>query len=119
MPSEFRRRFLQGLSGKYHFRRAQPLDVDSHLIPPRNPLGGHHAAGEHDVATAQADAVGSELIGQPGERSERVTQNVTAQAPSAFLAVNGHGSRQCSQIEYAPLRLGGSQHNARLEEVVG
>ena len=48
----------------------QSLHVHPHPVPPLHPLGGHDAAGEHDVAGAQADAVGGELVGQP--RSARL-----------------------------------------------
>ena len=91
-----------GWSGEYHLRGAQSLHVHPHPVPPCDPLGGHDAAGEHDVAAAQSDAVGGELVGQPGQRGEGVTQHVAAHAAPAFLAVDGHGSRQRREVEPAP-----------------
>ena len=71
------------------------------------------------MAAVQADAVGGELVGQPGQCGERMAQHVATHAAPALLAVDGHGSRQGGEVEPAPVRCGGSEHDAGLEEVVG
>src|ERR1700682_4217000 len=84
-------------SGECSFYRPEPLQFHPHLVPGLEPHRLDEAPGQHDLAGAQAFAIGGEMIGEPGECVVRMAEDVGAGAPPCLVAVDYRAADHAEQ----------------------
>src|SRR5687767_14412428 len=99
--------------------RAEILYLEQHEVASRYVLGSDDATGYHYIAAQQAAADRGEVIGEPGDRVERMAHGVGAAALADLVAVDGGDATDRSKIDPFPVFDGRTEYSAFVPAVVG
>ena len=113
-----RSRSVLDASGERRAHAAEAGQIHHHAVAGLEPQRLDEAPGQHDLARAQALAVGGEMIGEPGQRVVRMAEHVGAGAAADFSAVDDGAADHVEQIGCGGSRHRLAEHAAGGKEIV-
>ena len=79
------------------------LQIEAHAVAGLHEFAGDDAPGYHYIAAQQRAANRSEMLGEPGERVERMAHAIRPAAFSDLDSIDGRDASHCSKVNRAPV----------------